>query len=116
MHAGDDVRQLAAFAQFYTNAAVARAAARARKDQVAHPGEPGPCSRLRSTRNRESGHLSQTTRNQRGRRVVPGPETFTDSGGDGDDVLECAAEFDPGDIIIAVDTQRRVAEFLLDLF
>ena len=45
--------------------------------------------------------------------VVAEPEAVADAGGDGDDVLERAAEFDSDDVVVGVDTEAGIAEFAL---
>ena len=55
-------------------------------------------------------HLGQAAGDQRGPGVVAEPETVTDAGGDGDDVLDRPAQLDPDHIRVGVDPQAGAAE------
>jgi len=61
VHSLDDVRQLAAAAEFHADAAIPGEAARARKNQVAEPGKSGHSFGPASASDHKARHLGQPT-------------------------------------------------------
>ena len=113
VHAGDDLGQFLAAAEFDADAAVAREAAGASEDQVAESGESGHGFGAAAAGDDEASHLRKPARDQRGDGIVSQPKAVADSGGDGNDVLERASEFDADYIAIGVDAKAGIAELLL---
>ncbi len=59
--------------------------------------------------------LGQPARDERRHRVVPEPQAFDDARGDGDDVLQRAANLDAGHVVADVEPERGTAEAFLDV-
>ncbi len=113
VHAGDDFGELLAAAEFDADAAIARQAAGAGEDEVAESGESGHGFGAASAGDDEARHFGQAARDEGGDGVVAEAEAVADSGGDGDGVLQRAAEFHADHVVVGVDAEARVAEFLL---
>ena len=91
MHGCDDLRKLASAAQLNSHAAVARKATGAGEDEIAQPCESGHRILAAPARYDQAGDLCQTARDQGSDGVVPKSQAITNSGSDGNDVLQCAA-------------------------
>src|SRR5215472_3544476 len=113
-HAGEDVVKLASAAKLDPDGAVARESSGAGEHEVADAGETGDCLASTSAGDGEARHLGDAACDECGGRVVAEVESFDDAGGEGDDVLECAAELDSGDVVVGVDAQRGRGEVALD--
>ena len=85
--------------------AIATQRARAREHEIADAGESGERRRARAKRDAEPRHLVQSARDERRARVVAQPNAFDDSGRDGHDVLERAAELDADHVVVRVDAE-----------
>ena len=109
-----DVVERAAAAELDADLAVAAAMAGAGQHEIAEPAEAGQRVGAAAHRGGQPRDLDQAAGDQRGHRVVAEAEALDDAGGDGDDVLERAADLDAGDVVGGVEPQRRPAELLLD--
>ena len=77
------------------------------------PASPAIVSRRPPQATVKASDFGQSAGNERSGRVVAKTETVHNSGGDGDDVLQRAAQFDADWVVIAIDAEIRVAEFAL---
>src|SRR5581483_8283145 len=113
VHAGDDVVQPASAPELHADGAIAREAAGAGEHQVAHAGQAEHGFAAPSAGHHQPGYFGEATRDQRGNGVVSQAKTIANTGGDGDDVLERAAQLDAGHVVIRVDAKSRIAQFTL---
>src|SRR3954463_13134961 len=113
VHAGDDLVEFAAFAEFHADGPVAGKASGAGEDEVAHAGKSGHGFVTRTAGFGQAGDLGQSTGDERGDGVVAEPESVANAGGNGDYVLERAAEFHADDVVVGVNAKGVVAEFAL---
>ena len=113
VHVGDDLCEFAAFAEFDADGAVAGEAAGAGEDEIAEASEAGHGFSVAAAGKREASDLRKAASDERGDAVVTEAEAVAYAGGDGDDVLQCAAEFHADDIAVGVDAKARIAESLL---
>ncbi len=90
VEAGDDVLQLAAFAQFDANRTIARESTGAGENQVPDAGEARHGLATATAGHGKSRDLGDAASDQRGGRVVAEFKTGDDPGGEGDDILERA--------------------------
>ncbi len=111
VHSRDNFVEFAAFAEFHAHTAVAREAAGAGQDQVSQARESGHGLGLCPAGDRQSSYLRQPAGNERGGSILAKAEPFHHSGGDGDDVFERSAQFDPDDVIVPVNANLGIAEF-----
>ena len=102
-----------ALAQPFAETAVAAVAAEGGDDQVAHAAQSEKCVPPRAQRHAEPGHLRQPARAQRRLRVVAESNPVAGAGGDGDDVLERAAQLDANDVVVRVNAEPLVHENFL---
>ena len=79
------------------------------------PARPASVSRSPADRHRQPRHLGQAAGDERGQRVVAEAEAVDDAGGDGDHVLQRAAELDADHVLARIQAQRRPAELVLDV-
>ena len=77
------------------------------------PASPASVSRSAAGGDGQARDLGQAAGDQRGLRVVPEAEALDDAGGDGDDVLQRAAELHADDVGAGVQAQRARPELLL---
>src|SRR5690606_17642583 len=96
-----------------TKRAVAAQGTRARQHEVANARQASKGERVRSQGRAEPRHLGESTRDQRGSRVVAEAESIGHTDGDGHDVLERATQFNTHDVVMRVDSELRVAAELL---
>jgi hypothetical protein len=107
-------RELAALAQRLADGAVAAERAGAGEDQVADTGETGESFTAASAGDGEPGDLRNAAGDEGGGGVVAEADSGGDAGGDGDDVLERAAQLDTDDIRGRVEAEGFRGELLLD--
>ncbi len=112
--AGENFGQGTAFAEFGADGAVAGERSGAGEDEVADAGEAGESLAAASAGYGEAGHLGDAAGDEGGGGVVAEVEAVDYAGGEGDDILEGAAEFDSGDVIIGIEAERGRAELALD--
>ena len=112
--AGEDFREFAALAQRLSDGAVAAERAGAGEDQVADAGEAGEGFAAASAGYGEAGDLGDAAGDEGGGGVVAEADSGGDSGGDGDDVFEGAAEFDADDVGAGVEAEGFRGELVLD--
>src|SRR5882672_2896766 len=105
LHARQHVRQRAAARQLETDVTIAAQAARARQHEIAEPGEAGERLALRPGRAGEARNFCETARDETRLRVPAEAEAFGNAGGDRDDVLQRAADFDTDHIARAVQPE-----------
>ena len=96
-----------AVAEGQADAVVARVDGEAGDDQVADAGEAGEGLRPAAEGDAEAGHFRQRAGDQGGDGVVAEAEACGDAGGDGEDVLDRAAELDPGEVVAGVGAEIR---------
>ena len=113
VEAGEDVGELAALAELDADGAVAREAAGAGEDEVADAGEAGQGFAAAAAGHGEAGDLGDAAGDEGGGGVVAELEAGDDAGGEGDDVLERAAELGADDVLVAVDAEGGGAEVVL---
>ena len=104
----------AALAELDADGAVAREGAGAGEDEVADAGEAGEGLAAAAAGDGEAGDLGDAAGDEGGGGVVAEVEAVDDAGGEGDDVLERAAEFDAGDVVVGVEAEGGRGEFALD--
>src|SRR4029079_10944151 len=75
----------------------------AREYEVADAGESRERRSRRPEGDTEPSHLVKPTRDERSARIVAEANAFDDAGGDGHDVLECAAKLDANEVVVRVD-------------
>ena len=114
VHAGEDVGELAAAAELDADGAVAGEGAGAGEDEIAEAGETGESLAVAAAGDGEAGDLGDAAGDDGGAGVVAEVEALNDSGGEGDDVLERAAELDAGDVVVGVDAEGGGGEVALD--
>src|SRR6266851_10127641 len=114
IEAGDDVGQLAAASELDADCAVARERASAGEDEVADAGEAGKGLASASAGDGETSHLGYAAGDEGGGGVVAEVEAMGDAGGESDDVLQGAAEFYAGDVVVRVDAKGGRGEVALD--
>ena len=112
---GENLRQLAALAQFDADHAVARERAGAGEHQIAQAGESGKRFCLAAAGHGEARNLGDAPGDEASSGVVPKAQAGDDTGGDGNDVLERAAEFDADDVVIGVEAECRARELPLEV-
>ena len=113
VHAGDDVVQVAAASEFDADGAIAREAAGAGEHEIAQSGQSRHGFRATAAGDDQARDLRQSAGDERGHRVVSQAEPVTNAGGNGDDVLERAAQLHSYDVIIGVNPKARIAELAL---
>ena len=100
--------QVAALAQCLTDSPIAAERAGAGEHQVAYAGEAGESFAAASAGYGQTGDLSNASGDESGGGVVAEADSGGDSGSDGDDVLECTAEFDADDVGAGVEAEGLV--------
>ena len=100
-------------AELDADGAVAREIAGAGEDEVADAGEAGEGLAAASAGDGEARDLGDAAGDESGGGVVAEVEAVDDAGGEGDDVLERAAELDAGDVVVGVDAQSGRGEVAL---
>ena len=88
---------------------VAGGRARAAQRQIAEPGEAHHGLGLAATREAEPGHFGEPARDQGCARVLAKPAPGRDPAGDGEHVLDRAAELGAGNVIAAAGTSANLA-------
>ena len=88
-----------AFADALAEAEVARAGRRAGEDEVAEAGEAGQRLGARALGEAEAGHLGKAARDQGGAGVLAEPPALDHAAGDGEHVLDRAADLGAGDVV-----------------
>ena len=116
VHAGDDVRQFAAAAQFDAYAAIARESAGAGEHQVAQAGESGHGFLAAAAGHGQPRDLSQAAGDESGNGIVAESQSVAHSGRDGDNVFQRSAEFNSDHIVVGVKPEAGIAEFALHRF
>ena len=94
--------------------AVAAERAGAGEHQVADAGEAGEGFAAATAGDGEAGDFGNAAGDEGGGGVVAEADSGSDSGGDGDDVFERAAEFDADDIGGGVEAEGLRGELVLD--
>ena len=84
------------------------------QDQVAHAGQAHACFRPAAHLQTQSGEFSQTARDQGGAGIEAETKAIGDAGGNGNDVFDCAAQFDSDDIGAGIKPQFRIVQFARD--
>ena len=105
-HLGQHVLEPAAEAELLADVAVAAPRAHARHDQVAETGEARERRRLAAHGHAEARELGQAARDDRGPAVVAHVDALGHARGDGNHVLERAAELAPDDVVVEVDAEH----------
>ncbi len=111
---GQNLGELAPCAELITNGAVAASEPGAGENEVADAGEAGERFAPPSAGDSEAGDLCDAAGDERGGGVVSEADADRDACGDGDDVFECAAEFDADDIGGGVKAEGLGGELALD--
>ena len=106
--------QLAALTQSFSNRAVAAQRAGAGEHQVAYAGEAGEGFAARAAGNSQARDLRDAARDEGGGGVVAQTHADGDAGGNGDHILERAAELDANDVGRSVEAERIRGELLLE--
>ena len=86
----------------------------ARDDEIAEPAQTRERVTPPAFRARKPRDLGQPAGDERRHRVLTETQPLHDAGRDRDDVLQRAANLDPGDIVARVQPQPAAAELLLD--
>jgi len=115
VHSGDDVIEAPAAAEFDSNRAIAREAARAGEDKVAHASETGHGRGFSAAANREARDLCEAARDESRHAVMSQTEAIADSGSDRNHVLKRASHLDADDIIVGVNPEAGIAELALNV-
>ena len=113
VHGGNDIRKSAATAQFDADATVARESTGAGKNQIAQARQSRHSFGAAAAGYDQPRYFRQAACDQPCYGIVPQAESITNSGGDGYNVFERAAEFHANYIAIGIDAEVGVAEFLL---
>ncbi len=113
VHTGDDFVELASLAEFDADGAIARQASGAGEHQIAHTGEAGHGFGTAAASDGQARDFGEAAGDERGDGVVAQTEPVADAGGDGDHVLQRAAEFDADDVVVGVDPEVGVTELAL---
>jgi hypothetical protein len=79
------------------------------RHDVAQAGQAGEGQRVGPGGHAQAGHLGQAAGDQAGLAVVAEAKLLGRAGGDGDDVLERAAQLDADHVAVAVQPERTVA-------
>ena len=103
-----------ALAEHAAEAVVAGVFGEAGDDEVADAGEAEEGFGLAAEGDAEAGHFREAAGDEGGEGVVAESEAFGDAGGDGEDVLDGAAEFDAGDVVAGVGAEVGGGEELLE--
>ena len=77
------------------------------------PGESGHGFLTPAARDDEARDLGEAAGDEGGDGVVAQSESVANAGGDGDDVLERASEFDSDDVVVGVNAETGIAELAL---
>jgi hypothetical protein len=96
---GEKLRRRAAFAEALAEAEVARAYRRTCEYEVAEAGQAGKGLGPGAAGEAEAGHLGEAARDQGGAGVLAEPAPLDDSAGDGEDVLDGAADLGADDVV-----------------
>ena len=83
---------------------------RARDDEIAKATQTGQRLAPAARGAGQSGDFGQTSRDQRGERVMPEAQTFDHASGDGDDVFHRAADFDANHVVASVEAKVRATK------
>ncbi len=94
-------------------AAITRQAAGTSQDQIAQSSQTGHGTGFSAACDHQPRHLRQSAGDQRGYGVVPQIKTGKDARSDGNNIFQGAPEFHADNIVVGVDTESRIAEFLL---
>ena len=105
-----DRRGGAALRERHAELSIAGQASRAGEHEIAEPGQPGHGPRDRAQSDRQTRHLGEPARHERGARVLAEPEAVGDSGRDGHDVLQRAADLDADHVAVGVEPELAGAE------
>src|SRR2546426_11926107 len=116
VHAGDDLRELAAAAKFHADAAVAGKPTSASEDEIPQASEPGHGFLPTAAGHDQTRDLSQAARDERSDGIVAEPEPVAHTGRDGNNVLERASQCPASDIVVGVNPETGITEFELDSF
>lgn len=110
---GEDLLECHALAEFDADGAVAAEAAGAGEDEVAHAGQSGEGEGVGAHADGESGDFVESAGDHAGGGVVAEIHAADGAGSDGDDVFDCAANFDADDVVGGVAAESVGAENLL---
>jgi hypothetical protein len=99
----------------FAEAAVSTEFGEAGDGEIADAAEPGEGIGLSAASDTEAAHFGDAAGDEGSLGIVTEAEAVTDSGGDGHDVFEGAAEFDAQDIVAGVDAEGWAMEKFLDL-
>src|ERR1700733_10040199 len=114
-HGADDFVEFAASAKFDSDAAVAAKRSGAGKNEVAHPRESRHRLLFAAERDAQAAHLREPTSDERGERIVAEAEAFGNARGDGNDILDRAAQLNTRDIRIRIQPKCRTGKRFLHL-
>src|SRR5205823_664690 len=93
--------------------AVAGKSAGTSEDEITEASQAGHCLLASAARDYQARDLGQATGDEGGDRVVAQTQSVTNSGGDGDDVFQSAAQLDADDVVVGVNPKTGIAEFAL---
>src|SRR5215469_376023 len=113
-HGGEDVIELSAAREFDADETVAAQIAGASQNQIAHSGETGESVAVGAQGGPEARYFGEAARDESSDGVMAQSETLGDSGGDGDNVFQRAAEFRADYVFIGVQAQRWAGKLALD--
>ena len=102
-----NLRQRLASRQRQTDASVARKVAGTGQDQVAHASQAHEGITLAAEHFTQAGNFGKATGNQCRAGVEPKPQAIGNAGGDSQHVLDRAADFDAGKVIVGINAQAR---------
>jgi len=109
-----NLSQLAALAQSLADGAVAGERSGAGKNQIADAGESGEGFTASTTSYRQSSNLGDPAGDKSSGGVIAQANPGGDSGSNGNDVLQCAAEFDANQVCRSIESETLAGEFVLN--
>ena len=113
VHRGDDLAQSFASPEPFADGAVAAMAGKAGDHQIADTAQALEGLAAATQRGAEADEFRERPGDQCGLRVIAEAEPIPDPSGDGEDVFQRPAEFDPGDIVVRVGAEKTRRKRLL---
>src|SRR5579859_8065514 len=105
VHGGDDVGELFPATEFDAYAAIAGQTAGTGKDEVAEARESSHGFGAPTASHHEPRHLGQAASDESGCGIVAETQSVGDSSGDGDHVLQGAAQFHADHVVVRIDAE-----------
>ena len=105
-----DAGQSLAAGERQTDTPIARKVTRARQDEIAQAGQSHQRPRIAAQCSRQARGFGDAAGNQCGARIVSEPKPIAQSRRDRQHVLDCAADFDAGNVVAIVASQRSSAK------